>query len=73
MARFDQSTLSEQVNRKLFLAEIEFYLARITESLLNDSLYTNEDAVKEIIKVTSLINAEKKYLHQQIRRDQKYH
>jgi len=54
--------LSEKVNRKLILIEIESRLTRISESLLNDCLYTNENAVKEIVQIILMINMEKKYL-----------
>lgn len=68
--------LSENVNkdylvtklyRKLALVEIESKLIKISCSLMDDEVYTIEDAVQELIEIINLIEMERQGIMSDIR------
>ena len=52
--------LVRNLYRKLFLVEIERELIKISCSLMEDDVYTVDDAVGELIEIIDLIEMERK-------------
>ena len=60
--------LTYELNRKLYFAEIEEKLLKVTCSLKADSVYTIEDAILELVKIINLIELEQQSIMLEINR-----
>ncbi|CEI82989.1 hypothetical protein J18TS1_07050 [Oceanobacillus oncorhynchi subsp. incaldanensis] len=52
--------LTHELNRKLYFAEMEEKLVKVTYCLMADDLYTVDHAIPELIKIINLLEQEQR-------------
>ncbi|WP_040980598.1 MULTISPECIES: hypothetical protein [Oceanobacillus] len=55
-----------ELNRKLYFAEMEEKLMKVTCSLIDDELYTVDCAIKDLIKIIDQLELEQRSIMHQI-------
>lgn len=60
--------LTLELNRKLYFAEIEERLVKVTYSLKADNVYTIDHAIPELIKIIDLLELEQRTIMLEINR-----
>jgi len=65
--QIDTDILIENLNRNLALTEIEAKLTKISYGLLDDELYSDADAVNDLLEVLSLIELERQVIIKRIK------
>lgn len=63
----DKSSLVRKLNQKLVLVEMESKLLSISCSLLEDEIYTIENATEDLIEIIELIELEQQAVMSEIR------
>ncbi|CEI82971.1 hypothetical protein J18TS1_06890 [Oceanobacillus oncorhynchi subsp. incaldanensis] len=64
----ERNLLAHQLNRKLYFAEIEEKLIKVTYCLMADDLYTVDHAIPELIKIIDQLELEKRAIMNEIGR-----
>lgn len=67
----ERNLLAHQLNRKLYFAEIEEKLVKVTYCLMADDLYTADHAIPELIKVIDQLELEQRAIMNEIARLEK--
>ncbi|WP_017472866.1 hypothetical protein [Amphibacillus jilinensis] len=62
-----EQLLTHELNRKLYFAEIQEKLVKVTYSLKADSVYTIDHAIPELIKIIDLLELEQRAIMLEIK------